>query len=83
MDQVGIEVFSATPGIFIGISLGITNSSDTAVALMVALFFHQANEGLALGVLFVKSRRSPLQYFLAAAAFVLVSPMKMPMMKSQ
>jgi len=52
--------------------LGITSNASTAVALMVALLFHQANEGLALGVLFVKAQRSRLQYLLVATVFVLV-----------
>lgn len=62
-------------GIFIGITLGISSDADTVRALMIALFFHQANEGLALGVLFCKAGYSRWKYFIFAAAFVLVTPL--------
>ena len=62
-------------GIFIGITLGISSDADTVRALMIALFFHQGNEGLALGVLFVKAGYSRWKYFLLAAAFVIVTPL--------
>ncbi len=61
-------------GIFIGITLGISSHADTARALMIALFFHQGNEGLALGVLFVKAGYSRTKYILLAAAFIIVTP---------
>lgn len=61
-------------GIFIGITLGISSDADTVRALMIALFFHQGNEGVALGVLFCKAGYSKLKYVLLAAAFVLVTP---------
>ena len=61
-------------GIFVGITLGIASSQTSIVALMVALTFHQGNEGLALGVLFVKARYPPLKYFLLAAVFVVITP---------
>ena len=41
---------------------------------MIALFFHQGNEGIALGVLFCKAGYSKLKYILLAAAFVIVTP---------
>jgi len=58
-------------GIFIGITLGISSNTGTVQALMIALFFHQGNEGLALGVLFVKAGYGRLKYMLLAAAWVL------------
>ena len=42
---------------------------------MIALFFHQGNEGLALGVLFVKAGYGRMKYMLLAAAFVIVTPL--------
>ncbi|KAL0040876.1 hypothetical protein WJX79_008214 [Trebouxia sp. C0005] len=60
--------------IFIGITLGISSHADTVRALMIALFFHQGNEGLALGVLFVKAGYSRIKYMLLAAAFIIVTP---------
>ena len=42
---------------------------------MIALFFHQGNEGVALGILFVKAGYSKLKYALLAAAFVVVTPL--------
>ena len=42
---------------------------------MIALFFHQGNEGLALGCLFVKAGYSRLKYCILAAAFVIVTPL--------
>ncbi len=62
-------------GIFIGITLGISSNAATVQALMIALFFHQGNEGLALGVLFVKAGYSRLKYMVLAAAFVFVTPL--------
>ena len=62
-------------GIFIGITLGISSNASTVTALFIALMFHQGNEGLALGVLFVKANYSRLKYFLLAAAFVFVTPL--------
>jgi len=61
-------------GIFIGITLGISSHADTVRALMIALFFHQGNEGLALGVLFVKAGYNRTKYILLAAAFIIVTP---------
>lgn len=60
--------------IFIGITLGISSNAKTVCALMIALFCHQGNEGLALGVLFVKAGYGTLKYILFAAEFVLVTP---------
>ncbi|KAL3134350.1 hypothetical protein ABBQ38_006607 [Trebouxia sp. C0009 RCD-2024] len=68
--EIGIIFHS----IFIGITLGISSDVDTVRALMIALFFHQGNEGVALGVLFCKAGYSKLKYILLAAAFVLVTP---------
>ena len=65
--------FSA--GIFIGITLGISSDADTVRALMIALFFHQGNEGLALGILFIKAGYSKVKYFVLAFAFVIVTPL--------
>jgi len=62
-------------GIFIGITLGISSNTGTVQALMIALFFHQGNEGLALGVLFVKAGYGRLEYMLLAAAFIIVTPL--------
>lgn len=62
-------------GIFIGITLGISSDADTVRALMIALFFHQGNEGLALGVLFVKAGYSNLKFMLLASAFIFVTPL--------
>ena len=62
-------------GIVIGITLGISNDADTVHALMIALFFHQGNEGLALGVLFVKAGYTPLKFMLLASAFIIVTPL--------
>lgn len=42
---------------------------------MIALFFHQGNEGLALGCLFVKAGYSRWKYVIFAAAFVIVTPL--------
>ena len=42
---------------------------------MIALFFHQGNEGLALGVLFCKAGYSKLKYILLASAFIIVTPL--------
>ncbi|DBA78801.1 TPA: hypothetical protein ACH3X1_008697 [Trebouxia sp. C0004] len=61
--------------IFIGITLGISSNADTVRSLMIALFFHQGNEGLALGVLFVKAGYNRVKYVLLAAAFILVTPL--------
>ena len=61
-------------GIFIGITLGVSSDADTVRALLIALCFHQGNEGVALGVLFCKAGYSKLKYILLAAAFVLVTP---------
>lgn len=66
---------SVTAGIFIGVTLGISSDADTVRALMIALFFHQGNEGLALGCLFVKAGYSRLKYCILAAAFVIVTPL--------
>lgn len=41
---------------------------------MIALFFHQGNEGLALGCLFIRAGYSRIKYVLFAAAFILVTP---------
>ena len=62
-------------GIFIGITLGVSSNADTVRALMIALFFHQGNEGLALGVLFMKAGYSKVKYALLAAAFIVVTPL--------
>lgn len=62
-------------GIFIGITLGISSNADTVRALMIALIFHQGNEGLALGVLFVKAGYNRVKYTLLAAAFIIVTPL--------
>lgn len=43
---------------FIGESLGVTGSASAVRALMAALCFHQANEGVALGALAVGARFS-------------------------
>ena len=61
--------------IFIGITLGVSQNTSTVTALVVALLFHQGNEGLALGVLFVKAGHSRLRYILMAAAFIIVTPL--------
>lgn len=63
-------------GIFIGVTLGVSSNADTVRALMIALFFHQGNEGLALGVLFIKAGYSRWKYFMFAAAFVIVTPLR-------
>lgn len=60
--------------IFIGITLGITSDPDTAKALAVALCFHQACEGMALGATFVKAEYSLLKYTILGMIFVLVTP---------
>ena len=60
--------------IFIGITLGITSDPDTAKALAVALCFHQACEGMALGATFVKAEYSLLKYAILGIVFVLVTP---------
>lgn len=70
-----IPALQSCAGIFIGITLGISSNRSTVTALMIALFFHQGNEGLALGVLMVKAKYSALKYFLLAAAFVVVTPL--------
>ncbi|KAK9825723.1 hypothetical protein WJX74_001308 [Apatococcus lobatus] len=61
--------------IFIGITLGVSQDRDTVTALMVALFFHQGNEGLALGVLFVKAGYSRMRYLILGALFVIITPL--------
>ena len=60
--------------IFIGITLGITSDPDTAKALAIALCFHQACEGMALGATFVKAQYSLLKYTILGLIFVLVTP---------
>ena len=60
--------------IFIGITLGVSQDRDTVTALMIALFFHQGNEGLALGVLFVKAGYSRMRYLILGALFVIITP---------
>ncbi len=67
-------MLNTAAGIFIGITLGISSNASTVRALMIALFFHQGNEGLALGVLFVKAGYSSVKYMLLAAAFIVVTP---------
>ena len=42
---------------------------------MIALFFHQGNEGLALGVLFVKAGYTRLKFMVLASAFIIVTPL--------
>lgn len=54
--------------------MGIASNKNTVIALVIALIFHQANEGLALGVLFVKARYSLVKYILLAAVFVVITP---------
>ncbi|DBA87606.1 TPA: hypothetical protein ACH3X1_004629 [Trebouxia sp. C0004] len=61
--------------IFIGITLGISSNADTVRSLMIALIFHQGNEGLALGVLFMKAGYNRVKYVLLAAAFIIVTPL--------
>ena len=61
-------------GIFVGLTLGIASSRASVIALMIALTFHQGNEGLALGVLFVKARYSKIKCIILALAFVVVTP---------
>ncbi|KAK9812115.1 hypothetical protein WJX73_008188 [Symbiochloris irregularis] len=69
--EIGIIFHS----IFIGITLGISQNANTVTSLMIALFFHQGNEGLALGVLFVKAEYSRLKYIILAFCFVIVTPL--------
>lgn len=61
--------------IFIGITLGVSQDKGTVTALMIALFFHQGNEGVALGVLFVKAGYSKLRYLILGALFIIVTPL--------
>ena len=56
------SVTMSIAGIFVGITVGISSNADTVRALMIALFFHQGNERLALGVLFVKAGYSRLKF---------------------
>ncbi|KAK9817725.1 hypothetical protein WJX72_001258 [[Myrmecia] bisecta] len=60
--------------VFIGIGLGISQEAAVIRPLMIALMFHQAFEGLALGTVFVKAGFSTVKYGLAAAAFALITP---------
>ena len=60
--------------IFIGLTLGITSDPDTARALAVALCFHQACEGMALGATMVKAEYSVIKYAILGIIFVLVTP---------
>ncbi|CAK0784757.1 hypothetical protein CVIRNUC_007961 [Coccomyxa viridis] len=60
--------------IFIGIGYGASNDMNVVRSLTVALCFHQAFEGLALGASFVEAGYSSLKYTLFAAAFVLITP---------
>jgi len=60
--------------IFIGITIGISSSADTVRSLMIALMFHQACEGLALGVTFVKAEYSVLKYCFLGLLFLVVTP---------
>jgi len=43
--------------IFIGISLGLDTDRASVQSLMIALMFHQLNEGLAIGITFIQVRR--------------------------
>lgn len=61
--------------IFIGVTIGISSSSDTVRSLMVALMFHQMCEGLALGVTFVKAEYSVLKYCLLGLLFLVITPL--------
>lgn len=61
--------------IFIGITIGISSSADTVRSLMIALMFHQACEGLALGVTFVKAEYSVLKYCLLGLLFLVITPL--------
>ena len=60
--------------IFIGIGYGASGDWGVVRSLTVALCFHQAFEGLALGASFVEANYSSLKYTLFAAAFVLITP---------
>ena len=61
--------------VFVGVTLGVSQNTGTVTALVIALIFHQGNEGLALGVLFVKAGLSRMRYALMALAFVFVTPL--------
>ena len=58
-----------------GITLGVSQNTSTVTALVIALLFHQGNEGLALGCLFVKAGHGKLRYLMLALAFVIVTPL--------
>ena len=60
--------------VFIGIGYGASNDTGVVRSLTIALCFHQAFEGLALGSSFVAAQYSNLRYALFAAAFVLITP---------
>mmetsp|Transcript_19033 Transcript_19033/g.57508 ORF Transcript_19033/g.57508 Transcript_19033/m.57508 type:complete len:326 (-) Transcript_19033:773-1750(-) len=60
--------------VFVGINYGILENDSTSVALLIALVFHQAFDGLALGSAFVRAGFSRLKYCIFAALFVMVTP---------
>lgn len=60
--------------IFIGIGYGVSGDMGVVRSLTVALCFHQAFEGLALGSSFVAAEYSNVKYVIFAAAFVLITP---------
>ena len=61
--------------VFVGVTLGVSQNTGTVTALVIALIFHQGNEGLALGVLFIKGGLSRMRYALMALAFMFVTPL--------
>ena len=60
--------------VFIGIGYGASNDMGVVRSLTIALCFHQAFEGLALGSSFVVAEYSNMRYILLSAAFVLITP---------
>ena len=55
-------------------ALGVQTKTDQVRALMIALSFHQAFEGFALGVAVVHANLKPLQNLLMVAIFSITTP---------
>ena len=60
--------------VFIGISFGLTTERSALESLMVALMFHQFNEGLAIGVMFTQAKYSTVRYWILGATFLFITP---------
>jgi solute carrier family 39 (zinc transporter), member 1/2/3 len=60
--------------IFVGISLGLNSEEASVRSLMVALMFHQFNEGIAIGIMFIEAEFGWVKYWALGSAFFLTTP---------